>query len=68
MEFSKVVEQRTSGRGFTREPVPEDILRQMVRITGMAPCIGGIEVWKFVAITNRGSDRKKGTCSQSQVR
>ncbi|MBK6875277.1 MAG: nitroreductase family protein [Ignavibacteria bacterium] len=53
MEFSKVVEQRTSVRSFTSEPVPEDILREMVRIAGMAPCIGGIEVWNFVAITNR---------------
>lgn len=25
----------------------------MVRIAGMAPCIGGKEVWNFVAITNR---------------
>ena len=53
MEFSKAAEQRTSVRSFTSEPVPEDKLREMVRIAGMAPCIGGKEVWNFVAITNK---------------
>ncbi len=53
MEFSKVVSQRTSVRSFTSEPVPVAALREMVRIAGSAPCIGGKEVWSFIAIKNK---------------
>jgi len=53
MEFIKVVGQRTSVRSFTDEPVPVEKLMEMVRIAGMAPCIGGKENWSFIAITNK---------------
>ncbi len=53
MEFTKVVQLRTSVRSFSGEKIPFNDLRKMAEIAGMAPCIGGKEVWKFVAITNR---------------
>lgn len=53
MEFIKVASQRTSVRSFTDEPVPVEKLKEMVRVAGMAPCIGGKENWSFIAITNK---------------
>lgn len=58
MEFSKAAEQRTSVRSFKNEPVPVEALKEMVRIAGSAPCIGGKEVWKFIAIRNKALIQK----------
>lgn len=53
MEFVKTAELRTSVRSFTDESVPVEKLKEMIRIAGTAPCIGGKEVWRFIAITNK---------------
>jgi len=53
MEFSKVLQQRSSVRNFKNEPVPEKDLREMVQRAGMAPSVNNSQPWKFLAITNK---------------
>lgn len=53
MEFKHVVEQRTSVRNFTDENIPEETIKEMIKYAGMAPCVGGKETWKFVAVSNK---------------
>lgn len=58
MEFADVLARRASVRHFTEEAVPVDKLREMVRMAGTAPCIGGRETWSFIAVTNKELMRK----------
>lgn len=53
MEFTRVAEQRTSVREFTEEQVPVSDIREMIRIAGCAPCVGGKETWRFIAVTRK---------------
>lgn len=53
MEFIQAVLKRSSVRNFTDEKIPIEILKEMVSVASMAPCISGKEIWKFIAITNK---------------
>jgi nitroreductase len=53
MEFKQVVEQRASVRNFTDTAIPEDKIKEMIKYAGMAPCVGGKEPWKFIAVMNK---------------
>ncbi len=53
MEMKDVIEKRASVRHFVDEPVPEEHLREMIRLAGLAPSVNNSQPWKFIAITNR---------------
>ncbi|MHB9035699.1 MAG: nitroreductase family protein [Armatimonadota bacterium] len=53
MELRDVIEKRASVRQFTGDAVPEEHLREMVRLAGLAPSVNNSQPWKFIAITNR---------------
>jgi nitroreductase len=52
MELKEAIEKRRSVRHFTKDPVPEEDLRELVRRAGMAPSVNNSQPWKFVVITN----------------
>lgn len=51
MELLYSIQNRSSVRTFKSDPVPELILREMVRRAGMAPSINNSQPWQFIAIT-----------------
>lgn len=53
MELKDVIEKRTSIRSFTKEEVPFDDVKEMVRLAGLAPSVNNYQPWDFIAITNR---------------
>jgi nitroreductase len=53
MELRNAIEKRASVRQFISNPVPEEHLREMVRLAGLAPSVNNSQPWKFIAITNR---------------
>ena len=52
MEFLQVVEGRRSIRRFLPDPVPEEDIREMVRIGTLAPSAGNKQDWRFLAVVN----------------
>ena len=52
MELKDVIEKRISVREFAAEPVPENDIKEMVRLAGLAPSVNNFQPWKFIAITN----------------
>ncbi len=53
MEFKAVIQKRKSVRNFTDEPVPSDVIKEIVKAASLAPSIAGSELCKFIAITNK---------------
>lgn len=50
MEFKEVIENRVSVREFSKEPVKEADLKEMVRLAGLAPSVNNFQPWKFIAV------------------
>ncbi|MBE2279116.1 MAG: nitroreductase family protein [Ignavibacteriaceae bacterium] len=53
MTLKEAIEKRRSVRLFSPEPVPEEIIRELVRLAGLAPSINNSQNWKFTAISNK---------------
>ncbi|MEN6357992.1 MAG: nitroreductase family protein [Armatimonadota bacterium] len=53
MELKNVIAKRASVRQFAGDAVPENDLKEMVRLAGLAPSVNNSQPWKFIAITNR---------------
>ncbi|MCE5323610.1 nitroreductase family protein [bacterium] len=53
MELRDVIARRASVRQFAGDAVPENDLKEMVRLAGLAPSVNNSQPWKFIAITNR---------------
>ena len=53
MELKEAIEKRYSVRGFTDEPVPVDILAELVRRAGLAPSINNAQPWKFLVLRDK---------------
>jgi nitroreductase len=52
MKYLEVVEGRRSVRRFFPEAVPEEDIKEIIRLGTMAPSAGGKEAWRFIAVTN----------------
>jgi nitroreductase len=66
MEFKQTVEQRASVRNFTDEVVPEEKIKEMIKYAGMAPCVGGKETWRFIAVMNKDIINKMSTAVKNK--
>ena len=53
MELKKTIELRTSIRSFLADPVPEEDIREMVRLAGLAPSVNNFQPWGFILIRNK---------------
>ncbi|HHW15422.1 MAG TPA: nitroreductase [Firmicutes bacterium] len=49
-DFYAVVAGRRSVRRFKPDPVPEDDLREIIRLATLAPSASNRQMWKFVAV------------------
>ncbi|XP_020289469.1 iodotyrosine deiodinase 1 isoform X2 [Pseudomyrmex gracilis] len=52
-EFYKIVSARRTLRFFSEEPVPKDIIREIIRAAGTAPSGAHTEPWTFVVVSNQ---------------
>lgn len=53
MELKQVIESRASVRQFTSDEVPDEHIREIVRLAGLAPSVNNSQPWRFIAIKNR---------------
>jgi nitroreductase len=51
MEFRNLVESRVSVRQFAADPVPAAVVREMVRLAGLAPSPNNSQPWQFIAVS-----------------
>jgi len=52
MELKAAIEARTSVRTYLAEPVPVEVLREMVRLAGRAPSLNNAQPWRYIAIVD----------------
>ena len=48
--FRRLMEGRRSVREFSDRPVPEDVVRELIRTAGTAPSGANKQPWRFVAV------------------
>jgi len=66
-ETMKTILSRRSTRKFTEEPVPAQIMEQLVEAALHAPSGMGKKTWKFIAITNRDVIRRLAAAIAAQL-
>jgi len=57
MEFDDVVLGRRSIRGFKTDPVPKELIREIVRLATRAPSSMNTQPWNFHVVTGQPLDR-----------
>lgn len=57
MEFDEVIMGRRSIRGFKPDPVPQDLIRDVVRLATRAPSSMNTQPWYFHVVTGEPLDR-----------
>jgi nitroreductase len=55
MDVLEAIYQRRSIRKYTHQPVPENIVRELLGAAMMAPSAGNAQPWQFVVITDRAA-------------
>ena len=54
MDAIEAIRTRRSIRRYTREPVPDDVIAEILKAAMSAPSAGNQQPWQFVIITDRG--------------
>ena len=66
MEFDDVVLGRRSIRGFKPDPVPQDLIREIVHLATRAPSSMNTQPWYFHCVTGEALDRiRKGNTERN---
>jgi nitroreductase len=53
MELKAAIEARATVRKYTEGNVPEEDLREMVRLAGRAPSMNNAQPWRYIAVLER---------------
>ena len=53
MDVFEAISNRRSIRKFKPDPIPEADVRRMIELATMAPSAGNMQMWKFLAVSNR---------------
>ncbi len=53
MELKEAIEKRSSIRSFTDEVIPDEDVKEIVRLAGLAPSVNNSQPWKFIVISNK---------------
>jgi nitroreductase len=56
LELKEAIEKRASVRGFTDDPVPDELVMEMLRLGAQAPSAGNLQARDYVVV--RGADIK----------
>lgn len=76
MDVLEAIHERRSVRSFTDQPVPDELVRQIIEAGTWAPSAGNMQAWEFVVVkdyearrkvvdtTDAGSTARAGVCTQ----
>jgi nitroreductase len=53
MELKAAIEARTSVRVFTEDKVSVEDIRELVRLSGLAPSVNNFQPWRYIAVFNK---------------
>lgn len=69
MGLKEAIERRRAARAFRREPIPEVILTEILRLGVRAPSGYNLQPWRFIVLQKQESKEKLKACAfnQSQV-
>ena len=59
MELVDTIHQRISVRQFTKEPVADDVIRQMLADASRAPSGGNVQPWRIYVVNGESLDRMR---------
>lgn len=63
MDFMEVIKRRRSIRRYRPDPVPEDILNQILKAARLAPSGGNRQPWHFIIVKDPETKRRLGISS-----
>ena len=66
MTVTEAAEARRSIRAFTPDPVPEEDLREMLRVAGLAPSAFNVQPWRWVAVREPELKARLGAAAYGQ--
>jgi nitroreductase len=66
MDVKEAIRERRSIRAYTREPVPDDHLRQVVRAGMQAPSAGNLQSRRFYVVANAKRRRELAAAALNQ--
>jgi len=58
MDVFEAIRTRRSIRRFKPDPVPEEDIRTIIELAAQAPSAGNRQMWRFLAVTDRGISEK----------
>ncbi len=53
MDITEAIKERMSTRGFKKDPVPMDILKQIIEPARRAPSWANTQPWQFAIVTGQ---------------
>lgn len=53
MDLTEAIRTRRSIRRFKPDPVPEEDIRLIIELAGLAPSASNAQMWRFLAVTNQ---------------
>ncbi len=60
MEFTEVIRKRRSIRRYRRDPVPKEVLEEILECGRLAPSGSNRQPWHFVVVSDSGMKREMG--------
>jgi nitroreductase len=57
MDLFQAIQNRTSCRAFLPDPVPQDLIRELLSWAGKAPSAINVQPWEFVVVSGRERGR-----------
>jgi nitroreductase len=67
MDLIESFEKRRSVRGYTDEPVPDEVVNEILRVANLAPSAGNLQARDFVVIKNEGTKRGLAAAAHNQM-
>lgn len=69
LSVQDAIETRRSIRSFVQEPVNQDDLREILRLTGLAPSANNVQTWRFAVVQNKALQARlqEAAFNQAQV-
>lgn len=65
MDMAEAIRSRKSIRGFKPDPVPREVLEQILDLARRAPSTMNTQPWEFVVLTGESSKRSRRRMSES---
>ncbi len=58
MDVRQAIAERRSVRGYRAEPIPEEVLDELLEAARLAPSGGNRQEWRFIAVKDAGQRQK----------